>query len=316
MLTIDSDRSRRNGTAVSPLTEAPTADPAPGRAGVIRQRRGLPNGRAVAGGLLVALAAIGGWLLATGGDGEARSYVVATRDLAPGHRLVPGDLATASLDLPPAQAKGLFLDPGPLAGGVTRGPIQQGALVTAADVAAATGESDDDRVTSTRELSMELPAAQALNGQLLPGDRVDVVATDGTRSKVLVQRALVVAVSGGASEGSLVGGSGTVVVTLALTDPTAALATANGAAAAEITLLRSTLANDQLPTSTDLSATALPAAPEQASPERPTPTTSTTATAAPPAAAPAPAAAPSPAAPAAAPTPAPTTVPATPAVGG
>ena len=282
---------------------------------MIRQRRGLPNGRAVAGGLLVALAAIGGWLIASGGDGNTRSYVVATRDLAPGHRLVPGDLATASLDLPPAQARGLFVDAGALSGGVTRGPIQRGSLVTAADVAAA-ADSETAGSTSTRELSMELPAAQALNGQLLPGDRVDVVATDGSRSKVLVQRALVIAVSGG-GEGGLVGGSGTVVVTLALSDPTAALATANGAAAAEITLLRSTLAQDQLPSSTDLSAAVVPANAEQpsatpapASAPAAAPAPAATAAAPPPTAAPPPAPAPTPAAPAQ------TTTPAKPAVGG
>jgi Flp pilus assembly protein CpaB len=236
---------------MSPPETPAEAGPPARSAGTIRARRGLPNGRAVAGGLLVTIAALGAWVLASGTGGATRSYVVAARDLPPGHRIVASDLTTASLDLPAAQAKGLFLTPEGIEGGVTRGPVQQGSLLTAADVAATVGED----ARPTRELSMELPAANAVNGALSPGDRVDVVATDGARSEVLVQQALVIAIAGGG--GDLVGGgSGTVVVTLALDDPAAALAAANGAASAKITLLRSTLADDRLPGSATLGAQA------------------------------------------------------------
>jgi hypothetical protein len=79
---------------------------------------------------------------------------------------------------------------------------------------------------------------------LRPGDRVDVVATAGGTSYVLVQHALVLAMSSGRN-GPLAGGD--VTVALALDDPTAALAVTHGASAAELTLLRSTRATEPLP---------------------------------------------------------------------
>jgi Flp pilus assembly protein CpaB len=211
----------------------------------------------VLGGLLVALAALGSYLIARrGGDDQLAPYVVAARDLAPGAAVSPADLRVVSLELPPEQARGTFPTVAALTGAVMRGPLQAGAVVTASAVdrpapGTPTGEGLDAAADSApatpayRELSLDLAAARAVGGDLRPGDRVDVVATADAVTHVLVQQALVVRADGG-NEGSPLGGA-EVSVTLALPDAAAALAVAHGAAAAELTLLRSTRATQPLP---------------------------------------------------------------------
>ncbi|TML58120.1 MAG: hypothetical protein E6G17_12765, partial [Actinobacteria bacterium] len=69
----------------------------------VRRRRSLPSGRALVGGLLVAIAAVGvfgAWLSATAAP--TSSYVVARHDIAPGHRVTRADLALVRLHLPPS----------------------------------------------------------------------------------------------------------------------------------------------------------------------------------------------------------------------
>jgi hypothetical protein len=221
---------------------------------VISSTRGLPSGRAVLGGLLVALAALGTYLVATrDGGGAARFYAVAARDLAPGTTVEAVDVKLAAIDLPPDQARGTFPVIDALVGATLRGPVQANGLFTDAIVeraAAASlgtdGGGDVPAVGATyRELSVALPAANAVDGSLRPGDRVDIVATDGDTSYVLVNRALVLDSNGADRAGAL--GGGDVRVTLALPDAAGALAVAHGAAAAELTLLRSTRATDALP---------------------------------------------------------------------
>lgn len=207
----------------------------------ITPRRGLPSGRAVAGGLLVALASLGAYLAATGGDGgPSTSFVVARHDLVPGQHLAAEDVELVAVDLPPAQARVTYRSLDALEAAVTRGPVAAGGLLTVADVA------PSGQAGAFRELALSLPRARALDGALVPGDRVDVVATADGASTAVVQHALVLAVSG--DGGGALGGD--VVVTLALDDPAVAMHTAHAGAAADVTLLRSTRATDQLPVST------------------------------------------------------------------
>ena len=136
-----------------------------------------------------------------------------------------------------------------LSGAVMRGPLQAGAVVTASLVdrpveGAGAVTDGTNAAPAYRELALDLPAARAVGGGLRPGDRVDVVATADAASHVLVQQALVMRADG--SDGSPLGGS-EVSVTLALPDAASALAVAHGAAAAELTLLRSTRADQPLP---------------------------------------------------------------------
>src|SRR3954464_14532051 len=92
------------------LTTQPTRDRTPGSNGdagatsrTIRRRRTLPGSRAVVGGLLVAVAAVGTYAMATGAGGDAgTAYLAAARDLPAGHRIERGDLGTVDADLPAA----------------------------------------------------------------------------------------------------------------------------------------------------------------------------------------------------------------------
>jgi Flp pilus assembly protein CpaB len=238
---------------------------------VISPPRGLPIGRAVLGGLLVALAGLGSYIVAAGGsDTPTTRYGVAAHDLARGDTVHDDDLQLVALDLPADQARGTFPIVDALRGAVMRGPLQAGAILTASAVdqlapatVPAAGSADgaptgadpgaDGSAAAVaptyRELAVSVPAARAVGGSLHVGDRVDVVATAGGTSYVLVQHAVVLATSAGRN-GPLAGGD--VTVTLALADPAAALAVAHGASAAELTLLRSTRAVEPLPGSFQL----------------------------------------------------------------
>src|SRR6476469_7295888 len=59
----------------------------------LQRRAALPSGRAVVGGLVVALAMVAAFLIASGaGDGPRGRVVVVTRSLPIGTRLAPEDL--------------------------------------------------------------------------------------------------------------------------------------------------------------------------------------------------------------------------------
>jgi Flp pilus assembly protein CpaB len=235
-------RSRRSGRRRG---RSPIGSDTQAARRIINPARALPNGRAALGGLLVAVAALGSYLLATGDrSGPTTRYAVATRDLQPGYTLNANDVHLVSLDLPAEQASGTFSSTAQLHGAVARGPLQAGAIVTASAIERPAAA---DAGTNYRELSMTLAADRAVGGTLRPGDRVDVVATANGASYVLVQRATVLAAGTGRNTNPL--SSGEITITLALPDATTALAVTHGAAAAELTLLRSSRATTPLPES-------------------------------------------------------------------
>jgi hypothetical protein len=199
----------------------------------VRRRPGLPTGRAVVGGLLVALAAVGTFAAATGGGDGRRPVVVAARDLAPGAVVGPGDLTTARYALPDGTSA--FADPASLVGAVLVGPLEAGDLVQRADVVAAHAEAGG------AEVSVSVPEARALGGAIARGERVDVVATTGTGADACTARvatgALVVRVEGGADA---LGAVDAVVLHLAVPSAADALALAHAAQAGELTVVRTT----------------------------------------------------------------------------
>src|SRR2546421_9053198 len=68
---------------------------------LLTRRRNLPSGRAVVGGFLVAIAALGAFVAArdTGG-GPSHHYGVAAHDVIAGTTLKSTDLRTEAVDLP------------------------------------------------------------------------------------------------------------------------------------------------------------------------------------------------------------------------
>lgn len=213
---------------------------------VIRPPRHLPGTRAVLGGLLVTVAAVATFVVATGGEtGPHDRYVVAKHVLSPGTVIGPDDLAVVALDLPPAQGAVAFTDIDELRGAVARGTIGPDELIDRTDVAlpAVLGEAPP----RYREVSFAVPRARALDGAFSVGDRVDVVASSKTETTVVTAGATVIAVSGGRND-SLTG-NGDLVITLAVGDGRAAIAVAHGGANGELSVLRATRADNELPAS-------------------------------------------------------------------
>jgi Flp pilus assembly protein CpaB len=220
-------------TAVSARAEGFGRDGATG-VRALRRRRALPGGRAVAGGFLVALAAVGtfaGYTEAT--SGPDLRYLVAGRDLPLGHRVSAGDLESVAMELPGELASRSYRSASQLVGAVVVGPVGRGELVQTSDVLAG-GEAPAER-----QISFPVESARAVNGQLQRGERVDVLATYGTGGDAYT----VVVVTGArvadrtTSRESL-SDRGDEVVTLALPASADALAVAHAVNAGEVTLVR------------------------------------------------------------------------------
>jgi hypothetical protein len=188
----------------------------------VRRRRPLPNGRAVAGGLLVAVAAVGlfaSWRAATAPP--TTPYVVAARTL------------TVDLDLPSSLRRQAFADPQALVGTRLLGPLERGELVQASDVTRTDG-------ARRRQLSFSIEASRALNGNIARGEHVDVAATYGGGGSdgwtaVIADDVLVADVT---AAGSSLGSGRALTLTLSLEDPQEVLAVTHAARAGTITILR------------------------------------------------------------------------------
>src|SRR4051812_23452426 len=95
----------------------------------IARRRGLPNGRALAGGLLVSLAALGIFAAYRGAAaGPSGAYVVARHDLTVGSRIGPGDVSVVRMDLPAGVRRSAFTRVSGVIGATVVGPLSDGEL--------------------------------------------------------------------------------------------------------------------------------------------------------------------------------------------
>jgi hypothetical protein len=215
-----------------PSTEAAGGN---GAGRTVRRRRPLPDGRAVAGGLLVAVSAVG--LFASWRSASApptSEYVVAARTIPVGTVLRPADVATVRLDLPSSLRRRTFADVDAVVGAEAVGAIEPGELVQASDLTAGTG-------TRAHQLSFSIEASRALDGAIGRGERVDVVATYGggggdSWTAVVASGALVADVS---ASGAALGSGRTLTVTLALERGDDVLAVTHAARAGAITIVRS-----------------------------------------------------------------------------
>ncbi len=214
---------------------------------VVMRRRTLPNGRAVVGALLVVVAGVGSFAVATRpGDTTAASYVVLVRPVGPGQRITAADLTMRTMTLDPAVADNAFSDPARVAGAVALAPLGAGQLLQRAEVATASSV-DGTALPPAHELTIPVPSDRMPTG-LRRGEAVAVLATyagsGDARTIVTVQRALVLAVS---EAGGSLTARGATRVTLALTQPEDVVETAHAAQVAELTLVRATLAAADLP---------------------------------------------------------------------
>ena len=210
-------------------------------------RRGtLPNGRAIAGALLVVVSVLGIFAAYRSSTRvHTIDYLIARRDVPAGRVVTVDDLALAPMVLYPGSASNAFRRPDDVLGRVALLPMATGALVERQ------GLADAASATPARRLSVELEPSQALNGRLQVGDRVDIVSTPtGETPAAIIQRdALVTEIDGlGDGGGAEVGGSSArVTVTLAVPGEDAARAIIDARAHGTITLITSTAATLDAP---------------------------------------------------------------------
>lgn len=174
----------REVTAVitSPSTaQHPSADTEIGRAASaapnrrVTPHRALPGTRAVVGGLLVAVAAVGGFVAQHRASQPARKhYLVARHDLATGQRLDPGDFVVRDADLPDPVARRAFTDPTAVRGSVLLAPVGAGELLQHGQVA------DAAQAPGRNQVSFSVGANRAVAGDLRAGDRIALVLASDT----------------------------------------------------------------------------------------------------------------------------------------
>lgn len=220
------------------LKRAPRGASSNGTAKVIAPKRGLPGGRAVVGGLLVTVAALGSFAAVSGaGRGPTTRYVVVARDVPRGATLSADDLAEVAIELPaPVARQGIASVEG-LDGRLTTAPLSAGDLLQRSDLL------DADTADPLYQLSFQLEATAAVGGSLRRGDTVDVLATYGSstssQTRVTARSAVVLDVPSGSGSGTL-GEAREVTLTLGVADPQTVLELSNALSEATVRLVRTT----------------------------------------------------------------------------
>lgn len=201
----------------------------------VKRPRGLPGGRAMVGGLLVAVSGIGLFAAASTPDpAPEHSYAVAARDLSAGARLVPGDLDLLAIDLPDEVRARAFDNRGHLADTTLLGPVMAGELVQAGNVVAKPSDA------ASRELTLSFDGGRVA-GELSEGERIDLLATFGTgddsHTEIVGRGVLVVGIDR-ASAG--LGNSNPTVITVGIPDIDEVIAVAHASQVAKLTPVRAT----------------------------------------------------------------------------
>lgn len=211
----------------------------------IRRRRSLPGSRALLGGFLVTVAAVGLFVAYTRTSATNRiAFVVATRNLGPGHRIVSSDLTTLAMSLPAQMARDLaFRQPASLVGSVVVAPLSRGELVQVSDVVKAGGAG-----APVRLMSFSLPVSRAVDGNLSIGDLVDVLVTFGTGAQA--ETSVVAAAIPVVGINEISGGFGStadrsLVITLGVNRPGDVISLVQASNAGQVVLVRSTGASAQ-----------------------------------------------------------------------
>ncbi len=204
------------------------------------RRPALPAGRAIVGGLLVTLAAIGTFAAyANATAGPTSTYVVAARPLRAGQRVDAADLRLVALELPDGVQQQTFSSTRDVEGATALAPIDADQLIAPSSLRLA-GAAPTGAVG--HEFSFALEREKALGGRLQRGELIDAVATYGTGSdaysRMVIRRGRVIDVDS-AGKGT-VGATGKVTITLALDSDHAVLEAMHAIEIAKVTLVRTT----------------------------------------------------------------------------
>ena len=225
----------RNSTSPSPAT-AGESD----RKRLVPRARPRPNGRALVGALLVTLAAVGAFAIAADHHAPPQhAVVVAGRALAPGERLAPADLDVRLVSMPDEFDQRTFSDPAQIAGAAMLAPLAKGEILQRSAVL-----TDPSATDSELEFSFPIDRDRAMNGELRPGETIDLLATYGSGidavTTVLARRAVVLGLDN-QSDGTM-GGTGRIVMTIGLASSDELLDAVHAAQVANLTAVRSTRA--------------------------------------------------------------------------
>jgi SAF domain len=217
------------------LQRPPAAEPAPQPRGlpVINGAHStLPSGRAVVGGLLIALAVFGTFVAYRGvTNANTQHYVVARQRIEAGAVIVPDDLAVVVGNLPTTVAKQTFADLANVTNQRAKSTIEAGDII------------HPDALTSSKdtrdvwEIAVPVVPGGDLAGGLQVGETVEVVLTNKNppnESTVIVPDAVVVATT---RADSVLGGGGT-LVTLDVHSEVEAIAVAGAGARGTVGLVR------------------------------------------------------------------------------
>lgn len=214
-----------------------------------KNRPGLPTGRAVVGGLLVALASLSlFWVWQQASTPPTTTFVVADRDLAVGETLTAQDLRVIRAELPDDVAERVIQSPEVLSGAITLAPLASGEFVQVSSVLGANSRRDSQ---AGHELSFAISRNRAVGGRLRAGETVDVLATYGSTNSETRWVVRDVTVTRTQDLGTSLGSNGTVELTVVLSEPAEVLALAEAIDTAEVTVVRATRA-DESDTETDL----------------------------------------------------------------
>jgi Flp pilus assembly protein CpaB len=217
--------TRSSNGGATPLGEAPAPR-------VVAAGPGIPRGRALLGGALVALSFVGmflAWRQAAADPG--RPYAVAARALRPGDRVGPGDVRFRRMFLPAGAARAAFGDAASLEGRVALAPVAEGALLEDGAL------SDQTQGQPFAEVSLRLDRARAVDGRVGPGDLVDVYGSGDGGTDVVASGIRVVDVS---DDGGSFAADNQLTVTLAVTDAAVQRAVIQADQGATVTLVRTT----------------------------------------------------------------------------
>ena len=226
--------------------ESTTAEPTDGRAAgrTISPRRALPSGRALVGAFLVTIAALGAFVVATGGDdGPTTSFLVTNRDLRAGDTIGQDDVRFEPMTLSTDLAGRALNSTDGLDGAVVLRDFRAGELIDVADVIAGIEAGADEAVDEgLHEVTIGIPLERTPSS-LVVGDRVTILATADDTTRVAVEDARVLAIDRRPDQ---IGSSGRGVLTLAIDDPAVVLEVAHLTQTTDITVVRSTRALDDV----------------------------------------------------------------------
>jgi hypothetical protein len=179
-------------------------------------RRGLPTGRALMGALLITVAALGAFAVATSADrGPTTEFLVLANDVEAGSGVELDDVTLVAMTLTPDMESAALRSTAGIEGATALRLLRAGSILDGRDLNGA-AFVDGKPVTGVHELTIPVARDRA-PAQLNRGDRVTVLAFD-ERDAVLrtaLEDALVLSYD---TESTGIGSSGEGRLTLALPD--------------------------------------------------------------------------------------------------